>query len=72
MIAMVCTCDAKGGYPHNYSTLSMKVTGTIPRGRPKMRWLDRLKNDMRIYGTNPEMVTDGERWSLTVKNVNTT
>ena len=31
------------------STLNMTVMGTRPRGRPKMRWLDRLKSDMRIY-----------------------
>ena len=41
------------------STLSMTVTGTRPRGRPKMRWLDRLKSDMRIYVINPEMATLG-------------
>ena len=35
------------------STLIMTVMGTRPRGRPKMRWLDRLKSDMRIYGINP-------------------
>ena len=54
------------------STLSMTVRGTRPRGRPKMRWLDRLKSDMRIYGINPEMVTDRERWAVMVKNVDTT
>ena len=55
-------------------TQSMKVTRTRPRGRPKMRWLDRLKSDMRIYGImiNPEMATDRERWSVMVKNVDTT
>ena len=30
------------------STLSMKVTGTRPRGRPNMRRLDRLKSDICI------------------------
>ena len=54
------------------SALSMKVTGTRPKGRPKMRWLDRPKSDMRIYGINPEMATDRERWSVMVKNVDTT
>ena len=53
-------------------TLSMKVTGTMPRGLPKIRWLDRPKSDMRIYGINPEMATDKERWSVMVKNVDTT
>ena len=50
----------------------MKVTGTRPKGRPKMRWLDRPKSDMRIYGINPEMATDRERWYVMVKNVDTT
>ena len=54
------------------STLSMTVTGTRPRERPKMRWPDRLKNDMRIYGINLEMATDRERWAVMVKNVDTT
>ena len=54
------------------STLSMTVMGTRPRGHPTMRWLDRLKSDMRIYGINPEMATDRERWAVMVKNVDTT
>ena len=54
------------------STLSMTVTGTRPRVRPKMRWLDGLKSDMRISGINPEMATDRERWAVMVKNVDTT
>ena len=54
------------------STLRTTVMGTRPRGRPKMRWLDRLKSDMRIYGINPEMATDRKRWAVMVKNVDTT
>ena len=54
------------------SALSTKVAGTRPRGRPKMRWLDRLKGDMRIYGIKPEMATDRKRWAVMVKNVDTT
>ena len=54
------------------STLSMTVTGTRPRGRPKMRWLDILKSDMRIFGITREMATDRERWAVMVKNVDTT
>ena len=54
------------------STLSTAVTGTRPRGRPKMRWLDRLKSDMRIYGINPEMATDTQCCSVMVKKVDTT
>ena len=54
------------------STLRTTVTGTRPRGRSKMRWLDRLKSDMRIYCMNPEMPTDRKRWAVMVKNVDTT
>ena len=54
------------------STLSTTVTGTRPRGRPKMRWLDRLKSDMRIYDINSDMATDRKRWAVMVKNVDTT
>ena len=54
------------------STLSVTMIGTRPRGRPKMRWLDRLKSDMRIYGINPEMATDRDRWAVVVKNVDST
>ena len=50
-------------------SLSMKVEGTRPRGRPMMRWLDRLKSYMHIFGINPEMATDRERWAIMVKNV---
>ena len=54
------------------STLSMTVMGTRPRGRPRMRWLDRMKSDMRIYGITPGMATDREHWAVMVKNVDTT
>ena len=54
------------------STLSTKVAGTRPRGRPKMRWRDRLKSGMCIYGINTEMATDRERWAVMVENVDTT
>ena len=54
------------------STMSMTVTGTRPRGRPKMRWLERLKSGMRIYGIKPEMAIDRERWAVVVKHVDTT
>ena len=57
------------------STLSMHVTRTRPRGRPQVRWLARLQSDMRVYCINPDMATDTsdrERWSVMVKNVDTT
>ena len=36
-----------------------------------MRWLDRLKGDIRIHAINQEMATDRERWAVMVKNVDT-
>ena len=34
--------------------------------------LDQMMSDMRIHDINPEMATDRERWSVTVKNVDST
>ena len=48
--------------------IDQKITGTRLRGRPKMRWLDRLKGDMRIhFCQGPEMATDRKRWAVMVK-----
>ena len=69
---MVSARDAKGGDPHNKKHIKYAGEGKRPRGRPNMRWLDRLYSDMRIYGINPEMTTDKERWAVMVKNVDTT
>ena len=46
---MVWACDAKGRDhigrdPHKLEAHSMKVTETRHRGRPGMKWLDRLKS----------------------------
>ena len=37
-----------------------------------MRWLDRLKSDIRIHDINPEIATERERWCDMVKNNDTT
>ena len=62
-IIMEWTCDAtdaNGGDPHNKN--HTKYEGDWSWWRPKMRWLDGLKSYMRIYGFNPEMDIDKERW----------
>ena len=33
----------------------MRPSEEMQKWRPKMRWLDRQKSDMRIYGINPEI-----------------
>ena len=51
------------------STLSMKVSGTRPRGRPEMRWFDRLKSGMLVcHGERRRHHLDGRRrkWLVTV------
>ena len=69
---MVWACDAKGRDSHNKKHTKYEGDGNPTRGRPKMRWLDILKSDMRIFGINPEMATDRKRWAAMVKNVDTT
>ena len=56
------------------NTLSVSELGnkTSLRRHPKMRWLDRLESDMRIYDINPDIASDRQRWSVMVKNLDTT
>jgi hypothetical protein len=39
--------------------MSMNVEGHPRRGRPKKRWMDYVKDDMRIKGVSMEMTSDG-------------
>jgi hypothetical protein len=38
--------------------MNMNVDGQPSRGRPKKRWMDYVKDDMRIKGVNMEMTSD--------------
>ena len=40
-------------------------SGNKNQRTPKMRWIARLKSNMRIYGINPDMATDRERYTTT-------
>ena len=38
--------------------------GKRPRGRPKLRWIDRptLRRDLKVWNIREEWATDSERW----------
>jgi hypothetical protein len=41
--------------------MSMNINGHPRRGRPKKRWMDYVKDGMRIKRVNVEMTSDGRR-----------
>jgi hypothetical protein len=42
--------------------MSMNVDGHPRRGRPKTRWMDCVKDDMRVNGVSMEMTSDRREW----------
>jgi hypothetical protein len=42
--------------------MSMNVDGHPRKGRPKKRWMDCVKDDMRIKGVNMEITSDRKEW----------
>jgi hypothetical protein len=40
----------------------MNVDGLSSRGRPKKRWMEYVKDDMRIKGVSMEMMSDRREW----------
>ena len=61
-------------YKHNIAkyVLATQVPGSRPRGRPKLRWMDRIKQDMKENNIRPECATDRESWFILIRNVNPT
>ena len=41
----------------------MKVQGRRKRGRPKRRWLDKVKDDIKEKGLSADHVYDRATWS---------
>jgi hypothetical protein len=42
--------------------MSMNVDGHSSRGRPKTRWMDCVKDDIRTKGVSMEMKNDRREW----------
>ena len=40
----------------------MKVGGKRPRGRPSLRWMDRVRNDLRQHQLDPKLAQNREAW----------
>ena len=44
------------------SMLNYNVAGAYPRGRPKKRWMDNVRKDMKSLNINAELAVDRENW----------
>ena len=47
--------------------VEMKMEGKRPRGRPKLRWKDTVRRDMKAWSIREEWATDRERWKSLCK-----
>ncbi|VDP29721.1 unnamed protein product [Heligmosomoides polygyrus] len=47
--------------------LNFKVIGKRLRWRPKQRWSDTLRMDLKVAGVHPDLALDRERWSHDTK-----
>ena len=45
----------------------MKMEGKRPRGRPKLRWNDTVRRDLKAWNIKEEWATDRERWKCLCK-----
>ncbi|XP_068221829.1 uncharacterized protein [Palaemon carinicauda] len=52
--------------------MEMKMLGTSRRGRPKRRWMDCIKDDLRSKGLTCDEVQDRGRWRKLASNINPT
>ena len=40
----------------------MKVGGKRPRGRPRLRWMDSVRNDLKQHQLGPKLSPKREAW----------
>ena len=45
---------------------TMKVGGKRPRGRPRLRWMDRVRSYLRQHQLDPELAQNREAWRKAV------
>ena len=41
---------------------TMKVGGERPRGRPRLRWMDRVRSDLKQHQLDPKLTQNREAW----------
>ena len=57
----------KGATKNIRAVAEMKMEGKRPRGRPKLRWNDTVRRDLKAWNIKEEWATDRERWKGTRK-----
>ena len=45
---------------------TMKVGGKRPRGRPKLRWMDRVRSDLRQHQLDADLAQNREAWKKAI------
>ena len=45
---------------------TMKVGGKRPRGRPRLRWMDRVRGDLRQHQLDPKLAQNRVAWRKAV------
>ena len=49
------------------AVVEMKMEGKRPRARPKWRWKDTARRDLKTMNIREKWATDGERWKCICK-----
>ena len=66
------TCRCRAGahiscYAHDTRLYPMQVQGKRRRGRPKKRWLENIREDMKEFNVTEEMVESRSVWHMKIK-----
>jgi hypothetical protein len=70
---MVSACSKNGEKMNPYSILVGRPEGKRPLGRPRRRWVDNIKMDLRKIGWDDmdwiDLLEDTEQWRALVNTV---